>query len=215
MINKIEGKKIKPVDSLKIDENYKSVILDLGCGDGKQTYKMAFDHPENFYVGADANFKGLEEIAKKAKKKPAKGGLNNVIFIHGVAENLPNELESIFDEIQINFPWGSLLEGIITVDTEIIRNIKMVGKNMGKLVITTTYDDKFEENFRLERELPELDFEYLEGEFKDKMLLEGIKITDVHLLNEEEKDRISSPWGKKILSSRDREVFRVEGMIIK
>ncbi|MCA9380756.1 class I SAM-dependent methyltransferase [Candidatus Dojkabacteria bacterium] len=215
MISVIHGKKTSSIDKLKINEHYKKVIVDLGCGDGKQTYRFAFDHPENFYIGIDANFKGLEEVSRKARKKPVKGGLPNIIFIHGVAESLPQELDSLADEIQINFPWGSLLEGFINLDDDIWKNIRMVAKNGAALKVITTYDDKFEQDFREERSLPELSIKYFEGDFREKLLSYGVKINEVRIITEEEKSEISSPWGKKILSSRDRDVFVLNATIVK
>ncbi len=215
MLNVLNGKKIKQESTLKIDPRFKKIIIDLGCGDGKQTYKLAYDHPENFYIGIDANFKALEEISRKAKKKPAKGGLNNLMYIHGVAENLPIELESIADEVQVNFPWGSLLEGIVSVNTVIIQNLVLITKNTGVLQIITTYDDKYEEAFRAERNLPELSLGYFEDDFKKAILNFGIKIMKVKVLDENEKASILSPWGKKILSKRDREVYSITGVVVK
>ncbi|MCA9386691.1 methyltransferase domain-containing protein [Candidatus Dojkabacteria bacterium] len=215
MISIIAGKKTIPSTEIKIDEHYKKVIVDLGCGDGKQTYRLAYDNPENFYIGIDANFKGLEEISRKARKKPVKGGLTNVVFVHGVAESLPQELESVADEIQINFPWGSLLEGFINLNDDIWKNIRMIAKNNAELKVITTYDDKFEQEFREERSLPELTISYFEGNFREKLLSYGVKITEVRIISEEEKNEISSPWGKKILSSRDRDVFVINAVVVK
>ncbi len=215
MINEIRGKKTYPVEKLKIDPSFKSVIVDLGCGDGKQTYKQAYNNPGIFYIGIDANYKGLEEVSRKARRKLAKGGLRNIVFIHGVAENLPKELESVADEVQINFPWGSLLEGFINLDNNIISNIAIVAKNNGMLKVVTTYDEKYEEKFKSERDLPELNEKYLNSDFKKEILKYGIKITEVKKLTEEEKELIESPWGKKILSKRNRDVFYIVGIVVK
>lgn len=215
MLNVIKGKNIIPTDKLKINTTYQRVVIDLGCGDGKETYKQASIHTKNFYIGIDANFAGLEEISHKSDRKPAKGGLENIIFIHSAAEQLPDELNEIADEVQVNFPWGSLLKGVILAEDDFMNNITKVSKDRAVLEIITTYDDKFEERFRKDSNLPELTFEYINKNLRNNYRKFGITIEKIQELNEEEKQQIQSSWGKQILSKRSRKVFYIKCRVIK
>lgn len=215
MINIIKGKKILQTKSIDFIPDNTYTIVDIGCGDGKLIYEIAKNNPDYFCIGIDPNFKGLEDISKKTYRKPEKGGLKNLIFIHSGVETLPAELANIANEVQINFPWGSLLQGVILAEKSVIDNIKMIAEDNARLVIYTTYDDKFEENYRKERELPELTIEYINTVMNDSLSDFGIKLTEARLLDEDEKSELSSTWAKKILSARNRDVFLIQGIIYK
>src|SRR5262245_25665122 len=83
------------------------VIIDIGTGDGLFVYQSAKRNPDKFYIGIDASAAALEKISEKIHRKPAKGGLPNVLFIQASVEDLPSELDGAADEIHIHFPWGS------------------------------------------------------------------------------------------------------------
>ena len=215
MVRLIIGKKNKEVNKITINPKFTKTIIDLGCGTGKQTYKMAYSNPKNFYVGIDSNFENLKRISRKITKKPEKGGLDNVIFVHANTDELPNELNSIADEVQINFPWGSLLEGIILGSTSTIKNIKKITKENGYLKITLTYNEKYDDSFKIKKNLPNLTQNYLNNNLKPLVSKHGIEFKNIRKLNYEEKNKTTSPWGKKILSNRNREVYYIEAIIVK
>ena len=48
----------------------------------------------------DAQAKALEKISEKIHRKPAKGGLPNVLFVQAAVENLPPELDGVVDEVR-------------------------------------------------------------------------------------------------------------------
>lgn len=218
MIKQIKSKKIVEVNNIgKLVPGIEntSVVVDLGCGNGKQIYNLAKNDQSKLFIGIDANYKDLEEISAKSLKKKERGGLENLSYIYSGVENLPDELENIANEIQINFPWGSLLEGVIRGEDAILQNICKIAKPNASLVIYLTYDSKFESEFMTDRELPELDFDYLEKNLREKFKAFDIEIENIKILSEEEKAEIQSPWGKKILDKRDREVYRIEGSVHK
>lgn len=101
-------------------------MIDIGTGDGTFVYQCARRNPRKFYIGIDANIRPLEQISEKIHRKPAKGGLPNVLFLQAVIEDLPTELNGIADEVHIHFPWGSLLRAISTGDSEVLRNLRRV-----------------------------------------------------------------------------------------
>ena len=64
-------------------------------------------------LGVDANASGMIEAATRAGRKPSKGGAPNARFIVAAAEALPQELGATADLVTVQFPWGSLLRGIV------------------------------------------------------------------------------------------------------
>lgn len=194
---------------------YQKTIADLGAGEAKQTLRLARSNPENSYYAIEPNQSSYSDTEKKASKKESKGGVQNIKFINSSIEQITDELFDTFDEIQVNFPWGSLLEGVIIPTEDVIENIVKIAKDGCKLIITTTYDDKFEKDFKTERNLPEISFQYIDENLRKSYEAFGIEIEMIKVLSSLEKKEIDSPWGKKILSTRDREVYTIEAIINK
>ncbi|MFY9555380.1 MAG: methyltransferase domain-containing protein, partial [Blastocatellia bacterium] len=83
------------------------IVIDIGTGDGLFVYQCARENPNKFFIGIDANPRPLEKVSEKIHRKPAKGGLTNVLFLQAGVEDLPSELDEVADEVHIHFPWGS------------------------------------------------------------------------------------------------------------
>jgi 16S rRNA (adenine(1408)-N(1))-methyltransferase len=100
------------------------IVLDIGTGDGLFVYQSARLNPQKLYIGIDANTRPLEKISEKIYRKPNKGGLPNVLFLQAAIEDLPEELNSVADEIHIHFPWGSLLKAVMSGEVTMLHNLR-------------------------------------------------------------------------------------------
>ena len=200
---------------LQMAQSFEKVIADIGAGDGKQIYRLARKNPQNFYVGIEPNHQSYKQTEKKSKSKKEKGGLDNLIFVNSSIENISDELKNTFDELLINFPWGNLLEGVILPLPEILQNLVMIAKDRADLIIITTYDDKFEKEFKVERNLPNLNTGYINNILSAEYAKFGISIISSKLLAQGSELNIDSPWGKKLLSSRKRDVYKIVAQIFK
>jgi 16S rRNA (adenine(1408)-N(1))-methyltransferase len=89
-------------------------------------YQSALIEPTKFFIGIDAQAKALEKISEKIYRKPAKGGLPNVLFLQAAVENLPPELDGVADEIHIHFPWGSLLRAVVSADADVLSHLRRI-----------------------------------------------------------------------------------------
>ncbi len=97
---------------------HRRVILDLGTGDGRYVHHLAERHPNWFVIGVDSCRENLREHSR-AK-------LPNAIFVIASAQNLPYELYGLVSHITINFPWGSLLEGLLTGDPGLMHGLSSI-----------------------------------------------------------------------------------------
>ena len=100
--------------------NYDRVILDLGTGDGKFAFHYARAFPRHFVIGVDACRENLREHSRVK--------LPNALFIIASAQSLPNELNGLFSHITINFPWGSMLESLLSGDPRLLCGLKSVSR---------------------------------------------------------------------------------------
>jgi hypothetical protein len=71
-----------------------------------------------FVIGIDACRENLVEVSRRSS--------SNALFVIANAQALPHELHAIAAHITINFPWGSLLEGLLTNDSALMASLAAV-----------------------------------------------------------------------------------------
>lgn len=85
---------------------YQGILMDIGTGDGRYVRHVARACPAWFAIGIDACRENLRATSRKAP--------DNALFVIANALALPTELHAQATRIVINFPWGSLLTGLLT-----------------------------------------------------------------------------------------------------
>jgi len=182
------------------------VVVDIGTGDGRFVYNFARQNPNKFYIGIDANARVLEKISMKATRKPAKGGLANVLFLQAAVENLPEELNDTADEIHIHFPWGSLLRAVLKGDEEILRSLYRIAAPECILEIIIGIDPE-RDTAEIERlELPALSIEYLENVLCPKYEAAGFEVIEKGILNQSDWSKLETSWARKLQGNESRKV---------
>ncbi|MBC7879240.1 MAG: class I SAM-dependent methyltransferase [Anaerolineales bacterium] len=121
----IQGKMSLDMDLNKLQErlaNSNRIILDLGTGDGKFAFHLADKVPDDFVIGVDSCRENLREQSRSK--------LKNLLFVIASAQNLPCELNGLISHITINFPWGSLLESLLTSDSRLICGLQSISSSI-------------------------------------------------------------------------------------
>jgi 16S rRNA (adenine(1408)-N(1))-methyltransferase len=182
------------------------VVVDIGTGDGRFVYQSARLSPSKFFIGIDANPKALEKISEKIYRKPAKGGLPNVLFLQAAIENLPAELDCLADEIHIHFPWGSLLRAVATGDTDVLSNLRRICAPGCLLEIVIGLDPE-RDRTEIERlGLPALSNEYLETVLLDRYHAAGFDVLEKGALSQDDWAHLQTSWARKLIGNADRAV---------
>jgi trans-aconitate methyltransferase len=107
-MQRIQGRRCLELDMPALIERARAndcVLLDLGAGDGRFVAQMARVYPDSLAIGIDACRENLIEQSRRAPK--------NAVFLVANALTLPEELTEIATRLTINFPWGSLLTGLL------------------------------------------------------------------------------------------------------
>ena len=91
---------------------YHDVLIDLGTGDGRFVLREALAHPVQYVIGIDACRDNLREASRRAP--------DNALFLIANALALPAELAGLASAITINFPWGTLLTGLLEDDSPLL-----------------------------------------------------------------------------------------------
>ncbi len=118
----VTGREQAPLDAgafAALRSGYARLLIDLGSGDGAFPYRVAGAHPDWLCLGIDAHPGRLAEYARRARRKPARGGRPNVLYLAAPVERLPGELQGSADLLTINYPWAGLLEALLAGDAVI------------------------------------------------------------------------------------------------
>jgi 16S rRNA (adenine(1408)-N(1))-methyltransferase len=78
-------------------------------------------------IGIDTCRKNLHQVSRKA--------LPNALYLIANAEALPVELSGLASHITVNYPWGSLLTGLLTGGSRVIENLCMIAQPGSTLAI--------------------------------------------------------------------------------
>ncbi|MGH2551501.1 MAG: hypothetical protein ACRDHN_19105, partial [Thermomicrobiales bacterium] len=91
---------------------YREVLIDLGTGDGAYVRHVAIREPSTAVLGIDTCGTNALESARRSPE--------NARFVVLDALSLPAELTELASGITINFPWGSLLRGLLVGDGRLL-----------------------------------------------------------------------------------------------
>jgi 16S rRNA (adenine(1408)-N(1))-methyltransferase len=183
------------------------VILDIGTGDGRFVYQMARQNPHRLYIGIDASSEALVKVSEKIYRNPKHGGAKNAMFIQARVEQLPEELNSVADEVHIHFPWGSLLGALLKPDAEVLKGIRRVCKQGTLVEIITSIDES--------RDLNELnrvgisaviDDCYVEEKLRGSYAEAGLYVTEHGVIPPQEWPRLCTSWAAKLKAGGSRTV---------
>ena len=182
------------------------IIVDIGTGDGKFTYQMAKENPDRFIIGIDPAQKGLEKVSAKIYQKPARGGLKNALFVLADVESLPEELNGLANQVFINFPWSSLLKGIILVEDKTWHSIKRICQKGAIIDLVLGYDEISESD---KLNLPKFDSGYIKKEMAPKLVKRGFEFVKIKELTNKDLKAYPSSWAKKLGFGKERQYFYI------
>lgn len=183
--------------------------MDIGTGDGLFVYKSAQQDPQTFFIGIDANGRPLQKISEKVYRRPARGGLPNVLFVQSAVESLPEELRGIATEVQVQFPWGSLLRGVASGDQLVMRNLRSICAPTARLQVTIGLDP---ERDRCEWDrlgLPEISKDYIFTILAERYQRAGFSIIEVKAGPLSGLTQVPTSWGRRLQESTSRSLVSI------
>ncbi|WP_375490961.1 methyltransferase domain-containing protein [uncultured Jatrophihabitans sp.] len=137
-MRQVVGKQTRDLDAAafaQLRERYRSLVLDLGTGDGKHVLTVARAQPDALVVGLDAAPDAMRATAASAARKPARGGVPNALFVWASVEQLPAELAAV-DDVHVLMPWGSLLRAVVAPDIAVLRGVRTACRTGATFLIT-------------------------------------------------------------------------------
>jgi len=206
----IKGKSVVSMGFAELTSLLESCVdihLDIGTGDGAFLYRRARKKRDIFFVGIEPCIDHLQKYSRKIDRKPAKGGLSNIIYLQGSLETIPEEFKHCFGFIYVNYPWASLLRYFILADPLFIDTLKRIAKN-GAFCDVLFNSSVFEDSVLLEKlDLPEIGFEDIEGRLAEIYRELGIRFVEVASFSDDNVPYKTS-WGQHLTkNSRRKSIF--------
>jgi 16S rRNA (adenine(1408)-N(1))-methyltransferase len=184
------------------------VSLDIGAGDGRAVYERARREASRFFIGLDPAPR--IEYARRASRRPAKGGVANALFAVGSIEAPPDELAGVADELTVLFPWGTLLRAVALPDVDALRGMRRLCREGASLEVVLSHADRdASELARLG--LPALSRTHLEGALTRGYRDAGFRVTCIETLSPDDTRALPSTWARRLTFGRPRQVWRVRG----
>lgn len=99
---------------------HEEVIVDLGTGDGRFVGYLARRCPASAVIGVDTCHRNLKQSSRTAPE--------NALFVLADALALPCGLHGLATGATVNFPWGSLLRGLLDGDAGLLCGLRAIGR---------------------------------------------------------------------------------------
>lgn len=189
--------------------SFREVWLDLGTGDGVFVYDAARRHPDVLVIGLDTNRENLREYSAKVRRKPARGGLGNALYVIGAAEQLPSELDGAAARVFVNFPWGALLRGLVTPDPALLTAIRRAARPDARLSILLNFTVFADETLAETLALPAVTPDYVARVLAPAYAAAGIAIAEVKVLGPHGVP-YRTEWGQRLTVAASRETLQLE-----
>lgn len=97
------------------------MAVDLGTGDGRRVLATAARDPDTLAIGLDANAATMADSSRRAWR--GRTSLPNALFAVAAAERPPEALHGLAGALTVNFPWGSLLRGLLGEDDAVLAGV--------------------------------------------------------------------------------------------
>jgi 16S rRNA (adenine(1408)-N(1))-methyltransferase len=183
--------------------------VDVGTGDGLFVYNCARQDTQTFFIGIDANRRPLQKISERVYRKPARGGLPNILFAQAAVETLPSELEGAANELYINFPWGSLLRAVAAGDELVLKKLRGICAPNALLKVVIGLDDQ-RDHAEIERlGLPPLSADYVNARLTAKYRKAGFEILEIVSLSPAALTELHTSWARRLQGGSTRTFIRI------
>jgi 16S rRNA (adenine(1408)-N(1))-methyltransferase len=176
--------------------NHQRVILDLGTGDGKFAFHHARTFPSQFVIGVDSCRENLHEFSRTKQ--------SNLLFLIASAQDLPHELNGLVSHITINFPWGSLLESLLTGDSSLLCGLAFISQGHTSIDIRLNGGALAKAGMTLENGTMTI---------HNNLLQAGWRIKTPISLDTCALRKFPSTWAKRLAFGRDPRAIQLSGCL--
>lgn len=185
-----KSRRLGGMEWMQLSAGYQSVLIDLGTGDGRFVMSAARSSPGILVIGIDACRENLRNISRSAPE--------NALFLIANAMSLPEELAGTANQMTINFPWGSLLSGLLDGSPALIKGMQAVGRPGVSITIRLNQSALADAGHTLAEG----------GEIVSRVLADaGYQVLPFEWFSAEKLRQIPSSWAKRMAFGRQPEAI--------
>jgi 16S rRNA (adenine(1408)-N(1))-methyltransferase len=185
----IRGKTSAEIDADELAAGlagFSDVLIDIGTGDGRYVLHVARIRPTWFALGVDACRENLRESSRKASP--------NTLYVIANALTLPGELGGMASKVTINFPWGSLIMGLLDGEPMLLEGLHAIARPGAMLEIRLNAGALTEAGHTLESGGVRMRQALAEG---------GFDVHELVRLDAQELRQCHTTWAKRLAYGRD------------
>jgi 16S rRNA (adenine(1408)-N(1))-methyltransferase len=185
----IHGKHTFTLDATEFADRlhgYPKRVIDIGTGNGRYVEHVAHHYPARFVIGIDACRENLYQVSRKS--------LPNALYLIANAEALPLELSGLATHITVNFPWGSLLTGLLESGSNVIASLRLIAQPGAILEIRLNSSALLKEGQSLEQGGVML---------RQALQMSGFDVKPSVMLNADALRNYPTTWAKRLAHGRD------------
>jgi 16S rRNA (adenine(1408)-N(1))-methyltransferase len=182
---------------------YRHVVVDLGTGDGRSISARSTGRPDVLAIGIDADAASMAEASRKVMRAAKGGGLPRALFVVAAAEALPCELDGCADALTVQFPWGSLLRGVLTAESAILAGISRLTRPGATVTMLLSVAER--DRLTGLEVLEERTFAALAPSYAGH----GLLLREARPATAEQIAAAHSSWAKRLLANSTRPVWYV------
>jgi 16S rRNA (adenine(1408)-N(1))-methyltransferase len=161
------------------------------------------------FLASDANPDALLETASRAGRKPARGGIGNLICIAEPVDVLARELAGIATFVTVILPWGSLLRGLVLPEIDSLRQLQRLCVPGACVEIVFSYDPARDAGSGSLGGLIHVDELHVHDVLKSAYEAVGFHWISAERIRQVELVRYESSWAKRLAFGRPREVWQL------
>jgi 16S rRNA (adenine(1408)-N(1))-methyltransferase len=180
-----------------------AVLVDVGTGDGRYVLHAARAGSPWFAIGVDVCREQLRAASRTAPR--------NALFVIAEARALPRGLHSLATHVTINFPWGSLLSGLLEGDAGLLGGLLALARPS----LGTSEGNALLEIRLNSGALAEAGWSLEAGADRVRHMLavHGFRIRQPAPLDARALRTCPTTWAKRLAFGRDPRALRIRGFI--
>lgn len=171
------------------------VHIDIGTGDGRFARHIAQTYPSCFAIGVDACRENLVEVSRRAP--------SNALFVIANARALPPELRGLAYQVTVNFPWGSLIEGLLEPESGVLAGLRAIARPGAALDIRLNAGALAEAGWTLENGTTRVYENLVSG---------GFTMQAPAAMTARDLKDFPTTWAKRLAFGRDPRAFHLRGI---
>jgi 16S rRNA (adenine(1408)-N(1))-methyltransferase len=194
----IRGKKTLFLDAPTLAgrlRGYEQILVDIGTGDGRFVQHIAATQTDYFALGVDACRENLRRASRKAP--------DNALYVIANALALPRELYGLATHISINFPWGSLLDGLLEDCPALMSGLAALARPGARIDVRLNSGALTEAGWSLE-----------EGVVRTwrALINTGFCLEAPSAMNGDDLRRLPTTWARRLAFGRDPRAMSLSGI---